>query len=165
MEFKKTRVKQIITAVKSVKESFQQLESEKVDNIKDFYFMSIENRLNMIEDYLKSLADHQPEELDKLQADYNNLLARYRGLQQRHKNFIDNITDTLRQSSRELEGQEQTRFSQFERWELNSIALALEGFNNEHKGIIDEAEYQSLMKEIRKEEEIKKEKREELYND
>lgn len=161
MEFKKTRVKQIITAIKTVKESFQQLEAEKVDNIKDFYFMSIENRLNMIEDYLKSLADHQPEELDKLQADYNNLLAKYRGLRKRQDNLINNI----RERKEVNEGQEQTRFSPFSRWELNSIALAMEGFNNEHKGIIDEAEYQSLIKEIRKEEEIKKEKREELYND
>ena len=163
MDFKRTRVKQVITAVKSVKKSFKQLESEKLDNIKEFYLMSIENQLNMIEDYLNSLNNYQVDDLDKLQADYNNLLARYRGLQQRHKNFIDNITDTLRQSSRESEGQGRTRFSQLERWELNSIALALEGFNNEHKGIIDESEYKSLMKEIRKEEKIQKEKREELY--
>ena len=31
MEFKKTRVKQIITAIKTVKESFKQLEEEQQD--------------------------------------------------------------------------------------------------------------------------------------
>lgn len=151
MDFKKTRVKQIITAIKTVKESFKQLEDEKVEDIKDFYLMSIENRLNMIEDYLESLNNYQPEELDKLQADYNNLLGRYRGLQQRHKNLIDNITDDLRRSSQQLD--EEDRFSQFSKWELNSIALALEGFNKEHEGIINAEDYQKLMEEIEKAEE------------
>lgn len=155
MDFKKTRVKQIITALEGVKKSFEQLESEKADNIRDFYLMSIENQLNMVEDYLNSLNDYQVDDLDKLQADYNNLLARYRGLKIRHNNLVENI----RESEEVEEGQEQTRFSLFSRWELNSIALALEGFNNEHKGIIDESEYKSLMKEIRKEEEIQKEKK------
>jgi hypothetical protein len=151
VDFKKTRVKQIITAIKTVKVSFKELEDVEVDDIKDFYLMSIENRLNMIEDYLESLNNYQPEELDKLQADYNNLLSRYRGLQQRHKNLIDNITDDLRRSSKQLD--EGDRFSQFSKWELNSIALALEGFNKEHEGIINAEDYQKLMKEIEKAEE------------
>ena len=160
MDFKKTRVKQIITAIKTTKENFQQLESEQVEDIKHFYLMSIENKLNMIQDYLESLNNYQPEELDKLQADYNNLLARYRGLQKRHKNLIDNITDSLRNSSRmkevNEEGQEPTRFSQFSKWELNSLAVALEGFNNDYKGIINADDYQRLMEEIKKEEKIKR---------
>jgi DNA mismatch repair ATPase MutS len=102
MEFKKTRVKQIITAIKTVRESFKQLEEEQQDNIKDFYIMSIKERLRMIEGYLQSLEHEQPEELDKLQADYNNLLGRYRGLQQRHKNIVDNI----KEDQEEKEGQE-----------------------------------------------------------
>ena len=40
MEFKKTRVKQIITAIRTVKDSFKQLEEEQQDNIKDFNMMS-----------------------------------------------------------------------------------------------------------------------------
>jgi hypothetical protein len=56
--------------------------------------MSIKERLSMIEGYLKSLNGHQPEELDKLQADYNNLLGKYRGLQQRHKNIVENIKES-----------------------------------------------------------------------
>ena len=55
--------------------------------------MSINERLSMIEGYLQSLEHEQPEELDKLQADYNNLLAKYRGLQQRHKNIVDNVRE------------------------------------------------------------------------
>ena len=94
MEFKKTRVKQVLTAIKTVRESFKQLEEEQqYKYIKDFYMMSIKERLSMIEGYLKSLNGHQPEELDKLQADYNNLLGKYRGLQQRHKNIIDNVRE------------------------------------------------------------------------
>jgi DNA mismatch repair ATPase MutS len=149
MEFKKTRVKQIITAIKTVRESFQQLEAEKVDNIKDFYFMSIENRLNMIEDYLNSLADHQPEELDKLQADYNNLLAKYRALNKRHNNLVDDIRG-------EVKKRESSRFSKFRRSEINSIGLALEYFNAENPGIIDAAEYENLMREIKAAEEYLK---------
>lgn len=155
MEFKRTRVKQIITALEGVRNSFNQLQNEKVDNIKEFYLMSIKDNLNMIDDYLKSLAAGQPDELDKLQADYNNLLARYRALKIRHNNLVENIR----------ESEEQTRFSLFSRWELNSIALALEGFNNQHEGIINADDYQRLMKEIRKEEKIQKAKRKELYND
>jgi hypothetical protein len=56
----------------------------------------------MIEGYLKSLNGHQPEELDKLQADYNNLLGKYSGLQQRHKNIVENI----KEDQEEKEGQE-----------------------------------------------------------
>ena len=102
MEFKKTRVKQIITAIKTVRESFKQLEEEQQYNIKDFNMMSIKERLSMIEGYLKSLNGHQPEELDKLQAYYNNLLGKYSGLQQRHKNIVENI----KEDQEEKEGQE-----------------------------------------------------------
>jgi len=146
MDFKKTRVKQIITAIKTTKENFQQLESEQVEDIKHFYLMSIENKLNMIQDYLQSLANDQPDELDKLQADYNNLLARYRGLQKRQNNLVDSIR----------EGSTEGRFSQFSQSELNSIALALEGFNKDYKGIISESDYNNLMKEIKQEEEKRK---------
>ena len=55
--------------------------------------MSKNERLSMIEGYLQSLEHEQPEELDKLQSDYNNLLGKYRGLQQRHKNIVDNIKE------------------------------------------------------------------------
>jgi len=155
MEFKKTRVKQIITALGSVKNNFEQLQNEEIDDIKEFYLMSIKDNLNMIDDYLKSLVADEPDNIDKLQADYNNLLARYRALKIRHNNLVENIR----------ESEKQTRFSLFSRWELNSIALALEGFNNEHEGIINAEDYQRLLKEIRKEEEIQKSKREAIYND
>jgi hypothetical protein len=49
VEFKKTRVKQIITAIRTVKDSFKQLEEEQQYNIKDFYMMSINERLSMID--------------------------------------------------------------------------------------------------------------------
>ena len=78
-----------MTAIKTVRESFKQLEEEQ----QDLYIMSINERLSMIEGYLQSLEHEQPEELDKLQADYNNLLGKYRGLQQRHKNIVDNIKE------------------------------------------------------------------------
>ena len=107
--------------------------------------MSINERLSMIEGYLQSLEHEQPEELDKLQADYNNLLAKYRGLQKRNNNIVENIRED--QEAKE-EGPEQTRFSPFSRWELNSIALALEGFNKDYKGIISESDYNTLMEEI-----------------
>jgi len=155
MEFKKTRVKQIITALGSVKNNFEQLQNEEIDDIKEFYLMSIKDNLNMIDDYLKSLVADEPDNIDKLQADYNNLLARYRALKIRHNNLVENIR----------ESEKQTRFSLFSRWELNSIALALKGFNNEHNGIINAEDYQRLLKEIRKEEEIQKSKREAIYND
>jgi len=146
MDFKRTRVKQIITAVKTVKDSFKQLQNEEVDNIKDFYLLSIESRLNMIQDYLESLNNYQVDDLDKLQADYNNLLARYRGLKKRQNNLIENIR----------EDEKQARFSQFNQSELNSIALALEGFNKDYKGIISESDYKRLMEELKKEEIQKK---------
>ncbi len=149
MEFKKTRIKQVLTAIKTVRESFKQLQEEQQYNIKDFNMMSINERLSMIQDYLQSLEHEQPEELDKLQADYNNLLSRYRGLQQRHKNIVENIK----------ESDEQARFSLFDRGELNSIAIALESFNNQYKGIIDAEDYQRLMKKIRKEEKIQNAKK------
>lgn len=94
MDFKKTRVKQIITAVRTVKKSFKQLQEEQQYNIKDFYLLSINERLKMIEEYMQSIESEQPEELNKLQADYNNLLNRYRGLQKRHQNIIDNIKNS-----------------------------------------------------------------------
>ena len=142
MDFKRTRVKQIITAVKTVKDSFKQLQNEEVDNIKEFYLLSIESRLNMIQDYLESLNNYQVDDLDKLQTDYNNLLARYRGLKKRHNNLVENIR----------EDEKQARFSQFNQSELNSIALALERFNKDYKGIISESDYKRLMEELKKEE-------------
>ena len=64
--------------------------------------MSIKERLRMIEGYLQSLESDHPDELDKLQADYNNLLGKYSGLQQRHKNIVENI----KEDQEEKEGQE-----------------------------------------------------------
>jgi len=80
-----------LTIIRTVRESFKQLEEEQQYNIKDFNMMSIKERLSMIEGYLQSLEHEQPEELDKLQADYNNLLGKYRGLQQRNNNIVDNV--------------------------------------------------------------------------
>jgi len=97
-----------LTIIRTVRESFKQLEEEQQYNIKGFNMMSINERLSMIEGYLQSLESDHPDELDKLQADYNNLLGKYRGLQQRHKNIIDNVK----------ESDEQTRFSLFNRGEL-----------------------------------------------
>ena len=93
----------------------------------------------------------QVDNIDKLQADYNNLLARYRALKIRHNNLVENISH------------EKSKFSSFTGSELNSIALALEGFNKDYKGIISESDYKRLMEEIRKEEEIQKKKRLEFF--
>jgi len=37
MEFKKTRIKQVLTAIKTVRESFKQLEEEQQDNQRLLY--------------------------------------------------------------------------------------------------------------------------------
>jgi hypothetical protein len=49
MEFKKTRIKQVLTAIKTVRESFKQLGEEQQYNIKGFYLVSINERLSMID--------------------------------------------------------------------------------------------------------------------
>lgn len=148
MNFKKSRVKQIITAVKTVKDSFKQLENEKVDDIKHFYLMSIKDNLNIIQNYLESLADERPDELDKLKADYNNLLERYKGLRKLKKENDDLFNEYIR------EGNTEGRFSLFSRSELNSIALALEAFNKDYNGIMNESQYKKLMNEIKQQKEV-----------
>lgn len=86
LDFKKTRVKQIKTAIDTVKKTFKELQQQKFDNIKDFYIESIESRLNMIDRYLNSLDDDQLKEIEQLQSEYNSL-------RRKHTNLVNKLND------------------------------------------------------------------------
>ncbi|MTI82173.1 MAG: hypothetical protein FH758_15135 [Firmicutes bacterium] len=86
MDFKKTRVKQIKTALDTVKKSFKELQQQELDNIKSFYIESINSRLNMIERYLNSLVNDQSKEIEQLQAEYNSL-------RRKHTNLVNKLND------------------------------------------------------------------------
>lgn len=86
MDFKKTRVKQIKTALDTVKKSFKELQQQELDNIKCFYIESINSRLNMIDRYLNSLVDDQSKEIEQLQSEYNSL-------RRKHTNLVNKLND------------------------------------------------------------------------
>ena len=71
--------------------------------------------------------------------------------------YIESIKDSLElavsyaQDLRELNPE--NRFSQFTGKEINHIALALEYFEKENQGILNEQTYQKLMNEIKDQEE------------
>jgi ribosome maturation factor RimP len=56
-----------------------------------------------------------------------------------------------------------TRFNDFMGSEINNIALSLEQFNKKYKGILNQIEYENLMKEIKTEEKIRYEEYKKLF--
>lgn len=91
MNKKQIRVKQIKIAIEKVNKDFKELVNNSLDDIDKFKLLAIIEKISFINKYISSLEEGQPPELDKLQRDYNILLAKHQQLQQRHKNLIDNI--------------------------------------------------------------------------
>lgn len=74
MDFKKTRIKQIETALKTTRERFQRLLENDVEALEDFKVQAVAEGLKLIDNYFESLRNEEEPEIEKLRKKHNELL-------------------------------------------------------------------------------------------
>lgn len=74
MDFKKTRIKQIETALKTLNERFNSLVENDFEEIEDFKVQAVAEGMNLIDNYFESLKNDQDPEVEKLRRKYNELM-------------------------------------------------------------------------------------------
>ena len=66
MNFKKTRIKQIETALRTTEERFQSLIENDFEEIEEFKVQAVAEGLNLIDNYFESLKNDTDPEIEKL---------------------------------------------------------------------------------------------------
>lgn len=74
MNFKKTRIKQIETALRTTEERFQSLIKNDFEEIEEFKVQAVAEGLNLIDNYFESLKNDTDPEIEKLRKKHNELL-------------------------------------------------------------------------------------------
>ena len=74
MDFKKTRVKQIETALKTTRERFNNLIENDVEALEDFKVQAVAEGLKILDDYFESLRNEDDPDIEKLRKKHNELL-------------------------------------------------------------------------------------------
>lgn len=74
MNFKKTRIKQIETALRTTEERFQSLIENDFEEIEEFKVQAVAEGLNLIDNYFESLKNDEDPEIEKLRKKHNELL-------------------------------------------------------------------------------------------
>ena len=74
MDFKKTRVKQIETALKTTRERFNSLLENDVEALEDFKVQAVAEGLKILDDYFESLRNEDDPDIEKLRKKHNELL-------------------------------------------------------------------------------------------
>lgn len=74
MNFKKTRIKQIETALRTTEERFQSLIENDFEEIEEFKVQAVAEGLNLIDNYFESLKNDTDPEIEKLRKKHNELL-------------------------------------------------------------------------------------------
>lgn len=74
MNFKKTRIKQIETALRTTEERFQSLIENDFEEIEEFKVQAVAEGLNLIDNYFESLKNDKDPEIEKLRKKHNELL-------------------------------------------------------------------------------------------
>lgn len=74
MDFKKTRIKQIETALETTRERFKSLAENDFKEIEDFKVQAVADAMNLLDNYFESLKNDEDPEVEKLRKEYNKLL-------------------------------------------------------------------------------------------
>ncbi len=74
MNFKKTRVKQIETALKTTQERFNSLIENDSEALEDFKVQAVAEGLKLLDNYFESLRNEDDPDIEKLRKKHNELL-------------------------------------------------------------------------------------------
>lgn len=74
MDFKKTRVKQIETALKTTRERFNSLIENDSEALEDFKVQAVSESLKLLDNYFESLRNEDDPDIEKLRKKHNELL-------------------------------------------------------------------------------------------
>ncbi|MFW6027016.1 MAG: hypothetical protein ACOCRX_11835 [Candidatus Woesearchaeota archaeon] len=74
MDFKKTRIKQIETALKTLNERFNSLVENDFEEIEDFKVQAVAEGMNLLDNYFESLKNDEDPEVEELRRKYNELM-------------------------------------------------------------------------------------------
>jgi hypothetical protein len=74
MDFKKTRIKQIETALKTTQERFNSLIENDSEALEDFKVQAVAEGLKLIDNYFESLRNEDDPDIEKLRKKHNELL-------------------------------------------------------------------------------------------
>lgn len=74
VDFKKTRIKQIETALETTRERFKSLAENDFKEIEDFKVQAVADAMNLLDNYFESLKNDEDPEVEKLRKEYNKLL-------------------------------------------------------------------------------------------
>lgn len=74
MDFKKTRIKQIETALKTTRERVNNVIENDVEALEDFKIQAIKEGLNLLDNYFESLRNEDEPDIEKLRKKHNELI-------------------------------------------------------------------------------------------
>jgi len=74
MDFKKTRIKQIETALKTTQERFNSLIENDSEALEDFKVQAVAEGLKLLDNYFESLRNEDDPDIEKLRKKHNELL-------------------------------------------------------------------------------------------
>jgi uncharacterized protein (UPF0305 family) len=74
LDFKKTRIKQIETALKTTRERVNNVIENDVEALEDFKIQAIKEGLNLLDNYFESLRNEDEPDIEKLRKKHNELI-------------------------------------------------------------------------------------------
>lgn len=90
MDFKKSRIKQIKTALETLRERFEAIKTNELKEIEDFKILSFVQNMNLLEDYFESLENEKSIEIETLKEEYQKIIRKYEEMK-KEKNSLANI--------------------------------------------------------------------------
>lgn len=90
MDFKTSRIKQIQTALETLRERFQEIKINEFKEIKDLKILSFVENIELLEGYFESLEAEKSIEIEELKEEFKRIKSEYQQLK-KEKNKLANI--------------------------------------------------------------------------
>jgi Skp family chaperone for outer membrane proteins len=90
MDFKTSRIKQIKTALETLRERFQEIKTNEFKEIEDLKILSFVENIELLEGYFESLAAEKSIEIEELKEEFQRIKSEYEKLKN-EKNKLANI--------------------------------------------------------------------------
>lgn len=90
MDFKTSRIKQIKTALETLRERFQEIKTNEFKEIEDLKILSFVENIELLESYFESLAAEKSIEIEELKEEFQQIKSEYEKLKN-EKNKLANI--------------------------------------------------------------------------
>lgn len=90
MDFKTSRIKQIKTALETLRERFTAIKTNEFKEIEDLKILSFVENIELLESYFESLAAEKSIEIEELKEEFQQIKSEYQQLK-KEKNKLANI--------------------------------------------------------------------------